>query len=275
MGKQEQLMTIGVFARRSRLSPKALRLYEAHGLLVPASVDPASGYRRYRHAQLEDSRLIRMLRHLGMPLQRIAMVLTAPDAQRAALIERYWVEVEADVSARRYLATHLHITLSPDERTYDMFTITTREVAEQHVLTEQRHVLADALPAWIGESLRRQHKALAGADASPAGPSFVAYHGEVTEDSDGPAEACTPVRPETADRLRMATRVEPAHREAFTTLTKAQVAFPQILSAYDAVEVWARQNGKTITGSPREVYFTDFEKAGIDEPVVDVAFPIA
>jgi protein phosphatase len=39
------LMSIGEFARRSRLSPKALRLYDELGLLPPARVDEDSGYR--------------------------------------------------------------------------------------------------------------------------------------------------------------------------------------------------------------------------------------
>ena len=38
-------MSIGEFAGRSRLSPKALRLYDELGLLPPAQVDDSSGYR--------------------------------------------------------------------------------------------------------------------------------------------------------------------------------------------------------------------------------------
>jgi DNA-binding transcriptional MerR regulator len=41
------LMSIGEFARLSRLSAKALRLYDELGLLPPAQVDPGSGYRWY------------------------------------------------------------------------------------------------------------------------------------------------------------------------------------------------------------------------------------
>jgi hypothetical protein len=58
-------------------------------------------------------------------------------------------------------------------------------------------------------------------------------------------------------------------------LTKAQVAYPQILSAYDAVETWAPDQGHTVTGSPREVYFADFDAAGPDDPVTDIAFPVS
>ena len=36
-------MTIGDFAERTRLSPKALRRYDQLGLVVPAQVDASSG----------------------------------------------------------------------------------------------------------------------------------------------------------------------------------------------------------------------------------------
>jgi DNA-binding transcriptional MerR regulator len=40
-------MSIGEFAGRSRLSAKALRLYDELRLLPPARVDPDSGHRWY------------------------------------------------------------------------------------------------------------------------------------------------------------------------------------------------------------------------------------
>ena len=39
------LLTIGEFAHRTRLSVKALRLYDQLGLVTPAMVDASSGYR--------------------------------------------------------------------------------------------------------------------------------------------------------------------------------------------------------------------------------------
>src|SRR5213083_1161504 len=53
----DRLLSIGEFARRSRLSMKALRLYDRLGLLAPDHVDPATGYRRYREHQLGTARL--------------------------------------------------------------------------------------------------------------------------------------------------------------------------------------------------------------------------
>jgi hypothetical protein len=49
-------ISIGEFARRSRLSLKALRLYDERGVLVPSRVDHVSGYRYYDTAQLDARR---------------------------------------------------------------------------------------------------------------------------------------------------------------------------------------------------------------------------
>ncbi|MFI1855416.1 MerR family transcriptional regulator [Streptomyces sp. NPDC020480] len=104
------LLTIGAFAKASRLSPKALRLYDELGLLSPARVDPATGYRLYAPEQLERARLVAWLRRLGMPLARIGEVceLREVDAAAAAReVRAYWAQVEAETAARRDLAAFL------------------------------------------------------------------------------------------------------------------------------------------------------------------------
>jgi PPM family protein phosphatase len=116
------LLTIGAFARASRLSPKALRLYDSLGLLTPAHVDEVSGYRFYRPDQLERAQLVAWLRRIGMPLARIGAIcdLTrdAPD-QAAGQIAAYWAETEAELTARRALAADLISYLSGEESTMD------------------------------------------------------------------------------------------------------------------------------------------------------------
>ncbi|MFJ4926233.1 MerR family transcriptional regulator [Streptomyces sp. NPDC088736] len=101
------LLTIGVFAKASRLSPKALRLYDELGLLTPARVDPVTGYRLYAPEQLEQARLVAWLRRLGMPLARIQHVRTLDAAAAAQEVRAFWAQVEADTAARRDLATLL------------------------------------------------------------------------------------------------------------------------------------------------------------------------
>ncbi|MFE7909146.1 MerR family transcriptional regulator [Streptomyces albogriseolus] len=281
----EELLSIGAFAARSRLSAKALRLYDRLGLLAPARVDADTGYRYYRTGQVEQARLVALLRQLDMPLARIAEVVDAGDgAAQARRLDAYWADVEARHASQRTLADYLRGRLSGRSLAmYGKFTVETVDVPEQVVITESRHILADELPAWIGASLGRLEEG-ARACGGVAGSPFVVYHSEVSVESDGPAEACVPVadgaaaRAWAAERGRArgtAVRVEPAMRLARTRITKAQVAHPQILAAFEAVEAWMREQGLTYAGPCREIYFADWDAAGPQDPVCDVAFPVA
>ncbi|MFC9430315.1 MerR family transcriptional regulator [Streptomyces sp. NPDC056987] len=111
-------LTIGAFARVSRLSAKALRRYDELGLLRPARVDAYTGYRYYDETQLDRARLVAWLRRIGMPLARIRYVcdLRETDSDAAARdIRAYWIQVEAETAARRDLATFLigHLSGNP------------------------------------------------------------------------------------------------------------------------------------------------------------------
>lgn len=251
-------LTIGEFARRSRLSLKALRLYERRGVLRPDQVDPNTGYRRYRESQLTTARLVAMLRRLDMPLARVAEVLASPAP--ADVLDAYWAEVERRIAANRELAAHLRSRLvGADAGAGDYGPIRCRDVPGQPVVTRRHRILAPELAGWLGATMAElAHQAV--------GPMFVIYHGEVTQDSDGPVEVCVPVR--------QSETVQPAHREAYVRLRKAQVAYPQILSAFDAVVAWVGASGLSLAGSPREVYFADFHAAGPADEVCDVAYPI-
>ncbi|MFD4896809.1 MerR family transcriptional regulator [Streptomyces sp. NPDC058411] len=113
--RRAELVTIGEFARLSRLSAKALRRYDELGLLRPALVDPVNGYRYYDRAQAETARLVAWLRRIGMPLARIAEVVALDHGTAAAEIRAYWARVEAETAARRELASFLVDHLSAKE----------------------------------------------------------------------------------------------------------------------------------------------------------------
>jgi DNA-binding transcriptional MerR regulator len=75
----DDLLSIGRFARLAGLSVGALRHYDELGLLHPADIDRFTGYRRYRRAQLETARTIARLRDLEVPLEEIRDVLAMDD----------------------------------------------------------------------------------------------------------------------------------------------------------------------------------------------------
>ncbi|MFD1310648.1 DNA polymerase III subunit beta family protein [Streptomyces kaempferi] len=88
------MRSIGEMARDSGLGVSALRFYDRAGVLVPAWVDPVSGYRWYEPEQLEEARLLARLRRSGMPLEAIRLVLAS------------WSGAETDL-VRKLLKAHL------------------------------------------------------------------------------------------------------------------------------------------------------------------------
>ena len=70
------LYLISDFAQRTGLTARALRLYDAQGLL-PAHRDPTNGHRYYRDDDLLPARRIALLRALGFSLPDIALLLAA------------------------------------------------------------------------------------------------------------------------------------------------------------------------------------------------------
>ncbi|MER5267026.1 helix-turn-helix domain-containing protein [Actinosynnema sp. NPDC002837] len=80
---------IGQLARMVGVSDRTLRHYDRIGLLRPAAVDRATGYRWYGVAELTRLERVRGLRRLGLPLRQIADLVDAPDTDlRRALTER-------------------------------------------------------------------------------------------------------------------------------------------------------------------------------------------
>jgi DNA-binding transcriptional MerR regulator len=265
------LMPIGAFAKRTRLSYKALRLYDAMGLLPPAFVDEGSSYRYYSEEQVEKAKLIGLLRQLEMPLNRIANVLTLPGGEASRAIALYWGEVEADARVKRRLVHYLETYLEgKGER---MFEIQSRDIPEQKVLTIQGKVYVKDLPKFISNSMMQLYTHIGGAGITASATNFVAYHGQINEDSDGPVEVCVPFTGSLEPAGEMRIRLEPAHHEAYTRLTKAQVEFPSILEAYDAVHKHLKEQGKTSSDSPREVYFVDWNQTKENDPACDIAVP--
>jgi DNA-binding transcriptional MerR regulator len=241
-------ISIGEFARRSRLSPKALRLYDELGVLVPSRVDEVSGYRYYDVSQLGWARLVVMLRQLQLPLATIKELLACDPAEAASRIEAHWRDAEAAHGARRDLADYLVNRLSGMRPA--MYEVATREIAERSLLCLKRNV--DEREAWaFGKEFvailrERRLPKLAG----PDGAFFSIYWGEVSADSDGPVEWCRPVPLDAATALasqcpELTLRTEPAHREAFVALRAGSggISGVQWQLASEALHTWAEENG--------------------------------
>lgn len=261
-------LSTGAFARRSRLSLKALRLYDQNGLLKPARVDADTGYRWCDEGQLATARLIVMLRGIDLPLDAVRELVAQTPDEAAERLDAHWDERERRHEVTRELVQHIRAKLVGARSAIADLDVRQRDVPEQHVLTEQRHVGPDDLSPWLGRTFAQLGERAA-EYGGVSGHPFVIYHGTVDEDGDGPVEVCVPVAEGTPG-----SRNEPAHREIYVRLRKARVGFPQVISVFDGLSQSLDTFGLEPFGPPREVYFSDFRAARPTDEVCDVAIPV-
>ncbi|WP_179232502.1 MerR family transcriptional regulator [Streptomyces sp. CS159] len=122
------MRSIGEMARDSGLGVSALRFYDRAGVLVPARVDPASGYRWYAPEQLDEARVLARLRRAGMPLADIRLVLAGWSGADPALVRRLLqahlrrleaglTEARSEFSTLRALLDHRENPMTASPRT--------------------------------------------------------------------------------------------------------------------------------------------------------------
>lgn len=266
--RHKGLLSIGRFARATRLSHKALRLYDRLGLLQPACVDEESGYRYYRPEQVQAARLIRLLREMEMPLAMIQEVSEADAATAEALIVAYERSFAHRLEQVRRVSQQVKRYLLSKE-VLMAFQVEVRQLAPQPVLSVTSRVKVDQLDAHITQTLAQLRAYASTQGAEEIGSPFGIYHGAINNEDDGPIEVCLPLqRPLNGnhhpdDDSIIAKELE-GGMAAVVHLSEAYSAFPAILEGYDATYDWIVQNGYEVAASPREVWLGSIENGPIE-----------
>ena len=253
MSHSTDLLSIGPFSEAALLSPKALRLYEKRGLLVPVAVDPGNGYRFYRVEQARTGRLISLLRTAGMSLDAIQEVLASSDDDALAALDAFQAQVRTVAASTATLLEQArgHFRGS----TMNTTSLTSAVRPEQPVLS----MLVTTFVAELDQSIRSAYESLCALAAerglTVTADPFGIFHAPVTPESDGPLEVCLPV-----DRV-IASTPDGIRSQRLTGGSVVEVvvegedtAFPAILAAYDRGCEWIDDQGATRVGPPREVW---------------------
>jgi len=259
MDQPKDLLSIGAFADMTRLSIKALRLYDQLEIFQPHHVDPQSGYRFYEQDQLPRARMIRSLRDMDMPLAIIRQVLAVSDSSSAeaeTLVREYVTLREKQVEQIQAQVQHV-IQLIQKEKNPMSLEVNVKAVAPQQVLTVTRRVKAGKLDETIQQSLDEIHILLKEQNLKADDAPFGIYHGTINEQDDGPIEICLPVSGKVKSTGNTELKQLQGGNAACVTMLGAQCDFPAILGAYDAAADWIQKNGYKMAESPREVWYNE------------------
>lgn len=269
-------LTIGEFGRRCGLSVKALRLYEVSGLLPPARVDPATGYRRYAADQIERAQRISLLRQLDMPLAVVAEVLAGTDEEALIRLDGWWHAQEAAVHARRGTLSYVRERFARSESgERPHHPVHRRQVPAAKVATIRADVDQQALVETMRRAEWEIRAHLAASGAVTTAEHWLLFYGFVTPDSEAPVEVCVPFTGAVEPAGRIAVRVEPAHTQIYTTMARDDTYYPRIMYAYDALQEHVATACLAEAGPPREIYLARWDDIAGTDPFVHVARPIA
>lgn len=97
---EQPLLTIGAFARAVGLAPSALRYYDECGLLRPAEVDEATGYRYYTPDLARRAQAVAQMRDAGVSIESMRIALDGTTEERRQVLREVLAEQEA-LTARR------------------------------------------------------------------------------------------------------------------------------------------------------------------------------
>lgn len=245
------MRSIGELARASGLSVSALRFYDSAGVLVPAEVDAATGYRRYADDQLRAARLIAGLRRVGMPVAEIARVVRAEPAAVRRMLDDHRRRLEDGLADARRELLRIHALIDLEENLMTRITLPAAALAASLDAVRFAAGSDPALP-MLGSVLL---------DAGPDGVTLVA-----------------------TDRFRLAVAAASAEVEGPPIRSVLPLSFvdalrpllgsgPAVLDATDG-RVRAEAGGATVDGEPLEVDYPDHRRlvaVGGQQVTVDVA----
>jgi DNA-binding transcriptional MerR regulator len=263
-------LAIGDFSRMTHLSVKALRHYHDVGLLTPAEIDPATGYRFYEPGQLPTAQVIRRFRDLGMPLGEIKEVLQAPDvAARNAVIVAHLQRMESQLAVTQSVVASLRSLL---ERPPAPIAVEHRSVGPARALAIRGPVSLPDLDPWLDAAQRELDAALAEAAVPPAGPRGALYPAELFQLGTGEVVAYVPVSDEvrSGGRARM---LELPPAELAVAVHQGTVADLDL--TYAALGTYVAEREIGVDGPIREHYLvTAFETDDESRHVTEVCWPV-
>jgi len=266
---QHGLLTISAFAQAAQLSNKALRIYSELGLLVPSYIDPETGYRYYHTNQLQQARLIRLLRQIDMPLLTIRQVLVAAPADAESIVRDYWRTRESHMTQARQMVQNV-IAYIRQEATMT-FDVSARTIATQPIVSITKRVTLDQLIPHFVASLKILYATVATQGGIVIGVPFGIFHGSVNEEEDGPYELCVPLGGALATEGEVVARELASAQLASVTLHGDACLYPAVLAGYDAAYDWIEQHGYVVADAPRVIYHKVYTSS--DDLCMEIAWP--
>ena len=256
------MYTIGDLARLGRVSVRMLRHYDAIGLLPPAAVDDATGYRYYVAGQLSRLNRIVALKDLGFTLEQVRAVLdeqVGTEELRGMLrLRRAELASQIAADAARLARVEVRLKIIEEEGTMPTDDIQVKAIPAQRVAELTATAAGfepESITPVIGPLYDRLIATLESLGVAPVGPG-VAYY-EPTPDGAVVVHAALPVGADGAARLAEgANDVLTVHLPAIATAATVihRGSMDEVMPTLQTLARWIDDHGFRSAGPNRELY---------------------
>jgi DNA-binding transcriptional MerR regulator/effector-binding domain-containing protein len=262
--------SIGEFSTITGLSIKTLRFYHEKGILVPSSVDEATGYRFYDASKVEKARVIMRLREMEFSIEDIAIVLgeCSDEADILNYLERQKTMLQQRIQEDRDIVRSLNQIIAKEK--------SARQILESGQFAVEEKTVEPLLVAGIrmtgkysdcGTGFSGLGKAIG---RYICGKALCLYYDGEYRDSDANFEPCFPIRKEiSADGISIRTLpgvrcLTLIHRGPYDQLGRS---YAKILKQADerklkfslpTREVYVKGPGMIFNGNPKN-YLTEIQ----------------
>jgi DNA-binding transcriptional MerR regulator len=262
--------SIGEFSQVTGLSVKTLRFYHEKGILIPSSVDEATGYRFYDASKIEKARVIMRLRQMEFSIEDIATVLSecSDEADILNYLERQKNVLQQRIQEERDIVRSLTEIIANEK--------TAKQLLEGGDFAVEEKTIEPMLVAGIrmkgkysdcGKAFGQLGKTIG---RYISGKALCLYYDGEYRDDDAEFEPCFPVRKEVAaDGVSVRTLpggrcLTLIHRGFYDQLGRS---YAKILKQADDLklkislptrEVYVKGPGVVFKGNPRN-YLTEIQ----------------
>lgn len=262
--------SIGAFSQVTGLSVKTLRFYHERGILLPSSVDEATGYRFYDADKIEKARVIMRLRAMEFSIEDIAAVLgdCTDEADILNHLERQKNVLQQRIQEDRDIVRSLSEIIANEKAAKHLldagnFAVEERTIEPQLIAG----IRMKGRYSDCGKGFGQLGKAVG---RYIAGKAMCLYYDGEHRDGDADIEPCFPIRKEvTADGVSVRTLpggrcLALVHRGAYDQLGRS---YAKILRRVEELklkivlptrEVYVKGPGIIFKGNPKN-YLTEIQ----------------
>lgn len=261
----------------TRLTCKALRLYDETGLIVPAAKDRFTGYRYYQLSQIQRGVMVRSLVDLGFPLAVVNDVITAKEAgdtiRFMSLIKNQRERVMSEIE-RLQSIDHL---LQWQEK--ELFSVILsepkiKEIEPLRVLSiREKGTYEIIIPELIGRLCAFLESSQTKADAaSIIGPFMTIYHDGEYKEVDADVEVVVPVTGRLPDPISGITLKTLPGGKFASAIYKGP--YQNVHEPWGKLYEWTANQGLTPLLPPQDRYLNDPCEVPEEELLTELLIPI-